>query len=225
MLAEYVLLEESGTVKLPAHFSLAEGATLPCAGLTAWHAVVEHGNTKAGQTVLVQGTGGVRFSRCNSRGCLARRWLRPRPATKKLAKAKELGAAHGINYKSTPEWDKAAVEITRAASTKWSRSAAPARSRGSLGADQERWQDQPDRRADRPGGRDQPNADPRQARQHPGHLGRLDSDVRGRLNRAISVNGMKPAIDKVFPFADAKAAFNYLKSAAHFGKVVIALPK
>ena len=59
MLAEYVVLEEEGTVKIPAHLSLEEGATLPCAAVTVWHAMMEHGKMIAGQTVLLQGTGGV----------------------------------------------------------------------------------------------------------------------------------------------------------------------
>jgi NADPH:quinone reductase-like Zn-dependent oxidoreductase len=59
MLAEYVVLEEDGVVKLPAHLSLEDGACLPCAGVTAWHALAEHGHLTAGDTILVQGTGGV----------------------------------------------------------------------------------------------------------------------------------------------------------------------
>jgi len=59
MLAEYVVLEEEGTVKIPAHLSLEEGATLPCAAVTVWHAMMEHAKLIAGQTVLLQGTGGV----------------------------------------------------------------------------------------------------------------------------------------------------------------------
>jgi hypothetical protein len=59
MLAEFVVLEEEGVVKNPAHLSLEESATLPCAGVTAWNALVEHGKLIAGRTVLLQGTGGV----------------------------------------------------------------------------------------------------------------------------------------------------------------------
>src|SRR5271157_5050269 len=59
MLCDYTVLEEEGVVKLPAHLSYQEGACLPCAGVTAWNALVEHGRLTAGQTVLVQGTGGV----------------------------------------------------------------------------------------------------------------------------------------------------------------------
>src|SRR5215510_12899 len=58
MLAEYVLLEEEGVVKLPDYLSLEDGATLPCASVTAWHAMIEHAKLIAGQSVLLQGTGG-----------------------------------------------------------------------------------------------------------------------------------------------------------------------
>ena len=59
MLAEYAVLEEDGVVKTPAHLSLEEGATLPCAAVTVWNAIMEHAKLIAGQTVLLQGTGGV----------------------------------------------------------------------------------------------------------------------------------------------------------------------
>ena len=59
MLAEYAMLEEDGVVKIPSHLSLEEGATLPCAGVTVWHAMMEHAKLKAGDIVLLQGTGGV----------------------------------------------------------------------------------------------------------------------------------------------------------------------
>ena len=59
MLAEYAVLEEDGVVKIPAHLSLEEGATLPCAGVTVWNAMMAHAKLIAGQTVLLQGTGGV----------------------------------------------------------------------------------------------------------------------------------------------------------------------
>jgi NADPH:quinone reductase-like Zn-dependent oxidoreductase len=69
MLAEYVVLEEEGVVRIPAYLSSEEGATLPCAALTAWHALVEHGKVIAGQTVLLQGTGGAAGARNGLAGC------------------------------------------------------------------------------------------------------------------------------------------------------------
>ncbi len=65
--AEYAVLEEDGVVKMPAHLSLEEGATLPCAGVTVWNAMTEHAKLITGQTVLLQGTGGVSISASSSR--------------------------------------------------------------------------------------------------------------------------------------------------------------
>ncbi len=222
MLADYVLLEETGTVKLPHHFSAQEGATLPCAGLTAWNAVVEHGNTKAGQTVLVQGTGGVSIFALQFARMLGAEVIATSSSDEKLVHAKKLGAAHGINYKTTPEWDKAAVEITRGGVDQVVEVGGAGTFTRSLGAI-------------KPGGKiSMIGVLTGQGGETSGMLilGKR-ANIQGisvgstqmfeAMNRAISVNNMKPVIDKVFPFADAKAAFQHLQSAKHVGKVVITL--
>ena len=112
MLAEYAVLEEEGTVKIPEHLTLEEGATLPCAGVTAWHAMVEHARLVAGSTVLLQGTGGVSIFGLQLAKAMGVRVIITSSSDDKLARAKQLGAEHGINYRTTPDWDKAAVEIT-----------------------------------------------------------------------------------------------------------------
>ena len=112
MLAEYVVLEEEGVVKIPAHLSVEEGATLPCAALTAWHALVEHGKVIAGQTVLLQGTGGVSIFGLQLAHAMGLQVVITSSSDEKLARAKNLGANKGINYKSTPDWEKAAMEFT-----------------------------------------------------------------------------------------------------------------
>ncbi len=222
MLAEYVVLEETGTVKLPAHFSLEEGATLPCAGVTAWHAVVEHGWTKAGNTVLVQGTGGVSIFALQFARALGAEVIVTSSSDEKLARAKKLGAKHGINYKTTPEWDKAAAELTGGGVDQVIEVGGAGTFMRSLGAI-------------KVGGKismigvlSQP-----QGEFNPMMILGKRANIQGisvgstqmfeAMNRAIAVNSLKPAIDKVFPFNETRAAFNYLKSAAHFGKVVISL--
>jgi NADPH:quinone reductase-like Zn-dependent oxidoreductase len=222
MLAEYVVLEEAGTVKLPAHFSLEEGATLPCAGVTAWHAIVEHGWTKAGNTVLVQGTGGVSIFALQFARLLGAEVIATSSSDEKLARAKKLGAAHGINYKTTPEWDKAAVEFTHGGVDQVVEVGGAGTFTRSLGAI-------------KVGGKISligvltGPAGETSAMLILGKRANIQGISVGStqmfeaMNRAISVNGMKPVIDKVFPFAETRAAFNYLKSAAHFGKVVISL--
>jgi len=222
MLADYVVLEEDGVVKLPEHLSYNDGASLPCAAVTAWNALIEHGKIIAGETILVQGTGGVsifalQFARMM--GCTV---IATSSSDEKLARAKKLGAAHGINYKTTPDWDKAAVEIT-----------------GGRGVDQ----------VVEVGGAGTVAKSLGAIRQN-GRVSMIGvltgasdfnpmmilgkrANVQGisvgstqmfeAMNRAIAANAMKPVIDKVFPFQDTKAAFKHLQSAQHFGKIVISM--
>src|SRR5215813_14291341 len=112
MLAEYAVLEEDGVVKIPPHFSLEEGATLPCAGVTVWNAMMEHAKLKAGDTVLLQGTGGVSIFGLQFARAMGIRAIVTSSSDEKLSRAKALGAAFGINYRTTPEWEKAAMEFT-----------------------------------------------------------------------------------------------------------------
>ena len=112
MLADYAVLEEDGVVKIPPHLSLEEGATLPCAAVTAWHAMVEHAELKAGDTILLQGTGGVSIFGLQFAHAMGVRAIITSSSDEKLDRAKKLGAAFGINYKTTPDWEKAAMEFT-----------------------------------------------------------------------------------------------------------------
>ena len=112
MLRDHAVLEEEGVVKLPAHLSYQEGACLPCAGVTAWNALVEHGRLTAGQTVLVQGTGGVSIFALQFCKLFGAEVIATSSSDAKLERAKKVGASHGVNYKTTPDWDKAAVELT-----------------------------------------------------------------------------------------------------------------
>jgi NADPH:quinone reductase-like Zn-dependent oxidoreductase len=125
MLAEYAMLEEDGVVKIPAHLSLEEGATLPCAAVTVWNAMMEHARLKAGDTVLLQGTGGVSIFGLQFAHAMGIAAIITSSSDEKLKRAKALGAAHGINYKTTPtgkrpRWNSTAA----AASIMWSRSVA-----------------------------------------------------------------------------------------------------
>src|SRR6476620_6029337 len=105
MLRDHAVLEEEGVVKLPAHLSFEEGACLPCAGVTAWHALAEHGKVTAGDTVLVQGTGGVSILGLQLARQMGATVIATSSSDEKLVRAKKLGAAHGINYKTTPDWE------------------------------------------------------------------------------------------------------------------------
>ncbi len=109
---QYLCLSEEGVVKAPAHLSAAEAATLPCAAVTAWNALVAQGRTKAGDVVLVQGTGGVSLFALLYAKLHGAEVILTSSSDEKLQRGKELGADHLVNYRQTPDWAKAAREIT-----------------------------------------------------------------------------------------------------------------
>lgn len=222
ILSEYVVLEEDGVVKLPDYLSFEEGATLPCAALTAWHALVEHGAIVAGNRVLVQGTGGVSIFALQFAKLHGAEVAIISSSDDKLARAKALGARHLVNYKVSPEWDKAVVDAL-----------------GGQGVDQVVEVGGPGTLARslnalRVGGRISVIgvlAGPGEF--NPGLILPKRANIQGisvgsrqmfeAMSRAIAANGLRPVIDKVFSFADAKEAYRHLQSATHFGKIVIKL--
>lgn len=111
MLAEYVVLAETGLVAIPAHLSFEEAATLPCAAVTAWNALAA-GNLKPGSTVLVQGTGGVSIFALQFARQMGARVLGISGSQEKLERARALGLDDALNYHETPDWDRWAVEQT-----------------------------------------------------------------------------------------------------------------
>ena len=221
MLAEYVVLEEEGVVKIPAHLSLEEGATLPCAAVTAWHAMMEHAKLIAGQTVLLQGTGGVSIFGLQFAHAMGMSAIITSSSDDKLERAKALGAACGINYKTTPDWDKAAVDFT-----------------GGRGVDQVvevggagtlthsfgaiRVGGKISMIGGLSGGATELN---------PGLIFSKRANVQGisvgstqmfeAMNAAIAANTIKPVIDRVFGFDEVQAAYQHMAAGAHFGKIVI----
>jgi NADPH:quinone reductase-like Zn-dependent oxidoreductase len=221
MLAEYAVLEEEGVVKIPAHLSLEEGATLPCAGVTAWSAIVHHAKLTAGQTVLLQGTGGVSIFGLQLAHAMGITAVITSSSDAKLARATPLGATFGINYKTTPEWDKAAREFT-----------------GGQGVDhvlEVGGKDTLTRSfgAIRVGGKISiiGGVSGGATELNPGLIFSKRANIQGiyvgptemfeAMNAAIAANKIRPAIDRVFGFDEAKAAFNHMAVGAHFGKIVI----
>jgi NADPH:quinone reductase-like Zn-dependent oxidoreductase len=221
MLADYAVLEEDGAVKIPAHLSLEEGATLPCAGVTVWNAMMEHAKLKAGDTILLQGTGGVSIFGLQFAHAMGIRAVITSSSDEKLQRAKTLGAAFGINYKTTPEWDKAAMEFTGGIGVdhvvEVGGAATLTRSFGAL-----RVGGKVTMIGGLSGGATDVN---------PGLIFSRRANVQGisvgstqmfmAMNRAIEVSAIKPIIDKVFAFADVPAAYKHMASGAHFGKIVI----
>ncbi|MFF3749894.1 NAD(P)-dependent alcohol dehydrogenase [Streptomyces sp. NPDC002018] len=111
-LAEYLLLDQDGAVATPPSLSDEEASTLPIAALTAWFALFERGGLEPGQTVLVQGTGGVSVAAAQLASAFGARVIATSSDDGKLARMRELGAAEVINYRTTPDWAAAAVELT-----------------------------------------------------------------------------------------------------------------
>src|SRR5207248_3936936 len=112
VLAEYVVLHEDGVVAVPEHLSNEEAATLPCAAVTAWHGLITEGQVTAGDSVLVQGTGGVSLFALQFARLVGARVVITSSSDDKLRRAREMGAAETINYKATPEWGERVRELT-----------------------------------------------------------------------------------------------------------------
>jgi NADPH:quinone reductase-like Zn-dependent oxidoreductase len=111
MLAEYVVLKETGLVRIPDHLGFEEAATLPCAGVTAWNALAA-GNVQQGQTVLMQGTGGVSVFALQFAKLKGARVVGISSSDAKLQRACSLGLDEALDYGETSEWDKWVVEKT-----------------------------------------------------------------------------------------------------------------
>jgi len=220
LLAEYAVLDAEAVVPVPAHLTDEEAATLPCAAVTAWHALITEGNLKAGDAVLVQGTGGVSIFALQFARLTGARVIITSSSDAKLASARELGATDGINYKTTPDWEEKVRELTGGVGVDHVVEVGGA---GTLGKSL---------RAVRLGGRisligvlaggGQVNPLPilmKNVRVQGIFVG--SREMFEAMNRAISLHQLRPVVDRVFPFAEAREAYRYMESAAHFGKICL----
>ena len=112
VLSEYIISDESALVATPAHLSLEEAATLPCAAVTAWHALVDRGRLCANDTVLIQGTGGVAIFALQLVVAHGARAIVLSSSEAKLARVTQLGAWRTLNYKSRTQWDQDVLDLT-----------------------------------------------------------------------------------------------------------------
>ena len=219
VLAEEVNLAADGVVPLPAHLSYAEGATLPCAALTAWNAIVETGRVKAGDTVLLLGTGGVSIFALQFARMMGARTIITSSSEEKLARARALGASVTINYRQKPDWENAVLEATDGKGVDVTvevggagtlpRTIAATRVAGTIALI-----------GVLTGGQIDPALVMRKSIRLQGiYVGsrRMFLD----MNRAIVLHDLKPIIDQSFAFADARAAYHAMVAAGHFGKLVI----
>ena len=222
-LAEYVCVGADGAVKLPENLSYAQASTLPCAAVTAWSALVEQGNVTAGDSVLVQGTGGVSMFALQLGVMLGARVIATSSSDEKLERVEELGAAHTINYKREPEWGKVARKLAGGDGVDHIVEVGGANTlEQSL-------------KAVRPGGQISMIGVLSGTRQKLDIIPILMQNIRVqgilvghrdgfiRMNRAIEANGIEPVISHTFGFEDAPAAFELMAASGHFGKIVIEL--
>ena len=221
VLTELVAMPEEGVVPIPADLSFAEAATLPCAGVTAWNALTGCG---PGSTVLVQGTGGVSVFALQFAKALGAKVLVTSSSDEKLARAIGMGADVGVNYRTNPEWDKWAREQNGGAgvdlvvevggAVTMESSAKAVKVGGSIaligvlaGA----------------------------GAFNPISVLMKAITVRGifvgsramfeAMNETIAGKGIRPVVDRVFPFDQCAEAFRHLESGSHFGKVVVEIQK
>ena len=221
MLSEFRALHEDGLVHVPGHLTDEEAATLPCAAVTAWNSLINLGGLRAGETVLLQGTGGVSIFALQFAKLSGAQVIITSSSDEKLERAKSLGADFGINYSTSPDWDKQAKLLT-----------------GGMGVDH----------IIEVGGAGT-FANSLRSIKIGGHIGLIGNlsgnatevnlvlilmqnlriqgvlvgsrDTFEAMNRAIALHQLRPVIDRVFPFDEARQAFEYMASGSHFGKICI----
>jgi NADPH:quinone reductase-like Zn-dependent oxidoreductase len=224
VLAEQIVLFEDGVVPLPSGYSFEEGACLPCAAVTAWHLLMYVGRpVRPGDTVLALGTGGVSIFALQFARAAGARVIITSSSDEKLARATALGATDVVNYQTTPEWDQEVLRLTggRGADcvVEVGGVTTMPRSFNAVG------------RGGKVGmigvlGGHAGSVNPlalagKGASAHGIFVGTRDMFL--DMIRAIDVNGIRPVVDRVFPFDDARAAYHAQAAGGFVGKVVISI--
>ena len=222
VLREYALFDEQGLVPLPQHLSFEEGATLPCAGVTAWNCL-HSGRLACGDTVLVLGSGGVSTFALQFARAAGARVIATSGSDAKGECLKKMGASDVVNYRSEPTWEKRVLELTGGRGVDIVVEVGGA---GTLAQSI---------KATRIGGHISLIGVLAGQR---GEVNPLPAVMKGiciqgiyvgsremfeAMNRAISLHGIRPVIDRVFPFDQVRQAFRHLESGAHIGKVVVTI--
>jgi NADPH:quinone reductase-like Zn-dependent oxidoreductase len=223
VLAEEVKFREECTVHLPESYSFEEGATLPCAAVTAWQSLIVRGQLVPGETVLLLGTGGVAIFGLQIAKASGAKVIITSSSDEKLARAQKLGADAVVNYKTTADWGKTAaklagnegvdhvVEVGGAGT--FLQSVRACRSGGKIGL------------IGILSGREAASEIfpivTKAATVFGIYVG--SREMFEGLNRALEQARIRPVIDKVFPFESAREAYEYMENGSHFGKIVIRL--
>ncbi|GIU82210.1 MAG: NAD(P)-dependent alcohol dehydrogenase [Acidobacteria bacterium] len=223
-LREFGVFHEEGLVGIPENFSYEEAATLPCAALTAYNALFVSGSVKSGETVLTQGTGGVSIFALQFAKAVGAKVFITSSSNEKLQRAKNLGADELINYKETPDWDQAVLELTE------KRGVDHIIELGGAGTLQKSL------KAVKMGGyiavigvlAGKGEFDPililmKAIRVQGIFVG--SREMFEQMNEFIEKHNIKPIIDRTFEFENTIEAFKFMESGSHFGKVVIRLAK
>jgi NADPH:quinone reductase-like Zn-dependent oxidoreductase len=220
-LREFGTFDEHGLVCIPDHFSYEEAATLPCAAVTAFHALYESCGIKPDSTILLQGTGGVSIFALQLASVLGCRIIITSSSDEKLERAKELGATDFINYKTTEDWDQKVLELTE------KRGVDTVVEVGGAGTMQKSVN------AVKTGGNiavigvlsGKGDFNPtsilmKSVRMQGIYVG--SRQMFEDMNRVFCQHAhLKPVIDKTFEFGEVKDALKYMESGSHFGKIVV----
>lgn len=220
VLREFGAFDENGLVAIPEHLSYEEAATLPCAGVTAYHALFCSGLLKPDDSVLLQGTGGVSIFALQFASHFGAKTIITSSSNEKLERAKELGADELINYKEREDWDKAVSELTEkrgvdhivevGGAGTLPKSINAVKMGGHIAVIGVLSQ----------GGGVNPVPVLQKSIKLQGiYVG--SRQMFEDMNRLISQNHIKPVIDKTFEFSEIKDALKYMQSGSHFGKIVI----
>lgn len=222
VLAEYIALPQRAVVPIPPGLSFEAAATLPSAALTAWTALVKTARVKAGDSVLLLGTGGVSLFALQFAKLHGAAVILGSSSSAKMERAAGMNADHVFNYLQCPEWD---VEVLKLTGNRGVDVIVEVGGAGTL---------ERSLRSVRKGGTVvmigrlaglgaiDPLPIMRRAVRLIGiNVGSRDTFL--EMNRAISASGLQPVMDRVYPFEQARAAYRHLASGAHFGKIVISL--
>jgi NADPH:quinone reductase-like Zn-dependent oxidoreductase len=220
-LQEFTIVRADAPLPIPDHLSFEQAATLPCAAVTAWNGLFISGNLRPGQTLLLQGTGGVSLFGLQFGKMAGAKIILISSSNAKLERARSMGAHHTINYLEEPEWGKRVLELTGGRGVDLTLEVGGA---GTL-------------------------SQTLRATAYAGQvsmigvLSGIAGDIQigsilhkalhvrgiyvgsraifGKMNSAISQHLMEPIIDRIFPFEETQDAFRHLESGQHFGKIVI----
>ena len=220
VLREYGVFDEQGLVEIPEQLSYEEAATLPCAALTAWNALVVSGRIRAGETVLTLGTGGVSIFAVQFAKMSGARVIATSSSDAKIERLRELGADETINYKTDEDWDAAVLELTGKRGVDHvvevggggtlAKSLAAVRIGGHvamIGA------------LTGGGGFSPVNVFMKAVRLQGIFVG--SRAMFEDMAKAIAVNRLRPVVDRVFKFDEAPDALKHRESGSHFGKIVV----